>query len=108
MKRHRTPGCGYHTIESDIEFEIEVSGYCEPGYAPITNRAPEDCDPGCPDEIEDFHVYLTKIENRRIVKRLDITEFVDKDTIESLKEDLMEDHCDYDDGDLAYEMSVGK
>lgn len=23
-----------------------------PGYAPITNRAPEDCDPGAPDEAE--------------------------------------------------------
>ena len=104
--RRRPISDKYHSMEAQIEplLDVEVYGYCIPGHAPITNRAPEDCDPGEPSDVEDFHVYLVK---KNGVK-LDITNWLHADEISNLKDDLMEDHCDYDDNDAAYEASVGK
>lgn len=106
IRRRSQPKAGNHKLDGCIELEIMTRGYCEPGHAPITHRAPEDCDPGCPDNVEDFKVMLTS----KDLPDLDITDYIDKDTIESLKDDLLEDHrdCFNYDNDMAYEASVGK
>jgi len=108
MKKRTKPKSEIHTFETEIEpmLKIEASGYCEPGHAPITHRAPEDCDPGELDNVEDFHVYLIAKDK----PKLEITDYLDNDTIEDLKSDLMEDHVDsYNyDNDAAHEASAGK
>lgn len=92
--------------EMEILLNLEVEGYCTPGYEPITNRAPEDCDPGEAGMVEDFAAYITRKDGTRI----DITEFLSPSDNETLKSDLMTDYVDsfYYDNDAAYEASVGK
>ena len=99
MKR-RKPDPGYNTLKIKLDtcLNIEVEGYCEPGY-----EATRD-DPGSPDSTEDLHVYLVA-EGK---DRLEITDYLSQSDIDSIVEDLVYDFCDYDDGDAAYEASVGK
>jgi hypothetical protein len=103
-KRSITPA--YHSLDYELDtcLKLEVEGYCEPGYPPVTNRAPEDCDPGDPGGVEDFHVYLTAPGK----ERLEITAYLTSDDIENIKQDMMHDFCDYDDNDAAYEAMAGK
>jgi len=93
-------------MKTYIEVDVDIDGYCHPGYAPITHRAPEDCDPGCPDEIEEFKCLL-KAEGK---PDIDITDYLTKEQRSQLEEELMDDYIDglrYD-NDMAYEASVGK
>ena len=106
MKKRTKISSGENKLKTFIELEIEITGYCAPGYAPITHRAPEDCDPGDPGGVDDFHVYL----RCKGKPDLEITDYLTDKQIETLKDELMEDHVDcfnYD-NDAAYEASVGK
>jgi hypothetical protein len=89
-----------HSIEInwDTCLKIEVEGSLCPGYPKSLD------DPGCPDLIEDFGVYLIA----KGKDRLDITGYLNKSDIDDLKEDLIDDINDYDDNDAAYEAMVGK
>lgn len=85
-------------ISWDSCLKIEVEGSLCQGYPKSLD------DPGCPDQIEDFAVYLTA-EGK---DRLDITDYLSKSDIEDLTEDLIYEINDYDDSDAAYEERAGK
>ena len=85
-------------IQWDTCLKIELEGSLLKGYPKSLD------DPGCPDEIEDFAVYLVADGKNR----LDITGYLDKSDIEDLKEDLIDDINDYDDNDTAYEARFDK
>lgn len=91
MRKHY-PRNKTHTLDFTLdEVEILIEGYCIPGQEPVTCRAPEDCDPGYPGEVEDLTVYLY---NQK--EKLDITRFLDEAILQTLSDELLDDYCDYD------------
>jgi len=91
MIKPKYPRSGSHELEAMDEFEILVTGFCIPGHAPITNRAPEDCDPGDPGEIEEFAVYIVNGNSK-----INITPILTKAQREYWEDSLMEDYLDYE------------
>jgi hypothetical protein len=77
----------------EILIEVEIEAVFTPGRpAPFCqdHDSPDFSDSGDSEEVDDLKVYLTRTSKRAGLIQLDITDFIDCETLEKLEDDVCE------------------